>query len=645
FRELQTSYVLSCVRAHLRGAYPDDEVEAAVASWLATRYADGAEAARWPLYVVAEKILARGERLPEDWAVDGTTGYDFANAATGLFVDAANRRAFDAIYSTFVGQRIDFRNVVNASKKMIMLVALASEISVLGHQLNRISEGHRWYRDFTVGSLTFALREVIAALPVYRTYVGGDEPGSVSRRDQAYVQAAVAEAKRRNPRTAESLFDFLGDTLLLRTATHFRPEARAELASFVRKVQQVTGPVMAKGVEDTAFYVYNRLVALNEVGGEPDQFGTSVVAFHRQNAERLRRRPHTMVTTATHDTKRGEDVRTRVAVLSELPREWRSALRRWAILNRRKKTVVDGQPAPDRNDEYLLYQTLLGAWPIEPLDAAGFAAFRARIVAYMEKATREAKVHTSWVNPNEPYDAAVHTFVERLLPDGGEDPFLDDFRPVQRRVAFYGQLNGLVQALLKHTAPGVADTYQGTELWDLSLVDPDNRRPVDYARRRALLADLQARTESDGGDLRALARELLAADYDGRVKLYVVYRALTFRRAHAALFAHGGYQPLEAGGTKREHVVAFARTLDDSRAVVVAPRLVVRLTGGVERPPCGEAVWQDTWLALPHERADQAYRDRFTGAVLAVGHDGGVPGLPLAEVCRDFPLALLERVG
>ncbi|MBI3977920.1 MAG: malto-oligosyltrehalose synthase, partial [Chloroflexi bacterium] len=320
FRQLQESYVLRRIQARLPAGRHQDRLAQAVATCLANRSAqrDPAETPAWPLYVVAEKILGEHESLPDDWAVDGTTGYDFLNAANGIFVDGRNREAFDQIYSRFIGTPINFRTLANSNKKMVMLVSLASEINALSHQLERIAEKNRRVRDFTLNSLTFAIREVIACLPVYRTYITGVTPGPVER-DHLSIEAAVAEAKKRNPRTAESIFDFIRDTLLLRNVQDFAAQDRTKLADFVMKFQQVTGPVMAKGVEDTAFYVYNRLVSLNEVGGAPEQFGVSVAAFHRQNAERSRRWPHSLLATSTHDTKRGEDVRARISVLSEIP--------------------------------------------------------------------------------------------------------------------------------------------------------------------------------------------------------------------------------------------------------------------------------------------------------------------------------------
>ncbi|HEY8503611.1 MAG TPA: malto-oligosyltrehalose synthase, partial [Gemmataceae bacterium] len=413
-----------------------------------------------PLYVVAEKILSEGEQLPEHWAVDGTTGYDFLNLLNGLFVAGRNEEAFDVIYREFAGPPPDFRQLVNSTKKMIMLISMASEINSLSHQLDRIAERNRQYRDFTLNSLTFALREVVACLPVYRTYI--TSPEDVTLRDRLLVENTIEEAKQRNPRTFESVFDFIGDTLLLRNLDRFPEGDRPMLIDRVMRFQQVTGPVMAKGVEDTAFYIYNRLVSLNEVGGHPVHFGVSLEAFHEQTAERLRRWPHSMLASSTHDTKRSEDVRARLNVLSEIPEEWREALFSWSQINAPRLTTLDDQLAPAANDQYLLYQTLVGAWPPGEMTREEFAEFRRRISDYMLKAVKEAKARTSWVNPVEEYDQAVADFVAKLLPDEREgDAFLTHFLPFQKRVAFFGYFNSLAQVLLKVASPGVPDFYQG----------------------------------------------------------------------------------------------------------------------------------------------------------------------------------------
>ena len=362
--------------------------------------------------------------------------------------------------------------------------------------------------------------------------------------------------ERRNPTVNVSVFDFVRDALLLRYPAAADPEERAERRHFAMRFQQITGPVTAKGVEDTAHYRYNRLVSLNEVGSDPARFGEPTAVFHDKNARRLARWPDTLLCTATHDTKRGEDVRARINVLSEVPELWSAEVRRWRAIARRFKREVDGQAAPDPNDEYLLYQTLVGAWPQRDADES-LEVFTDRIRAYMEKATKEAKVHTSWVNPYLAYDDAVRGFVTRLLAPGS--PFIDASRPFREAVARAGAVNSLAQTLLKITAPGIPDFYQGSELWDLSLVDPDNRRPVDFARRRSALDGLAARIAAESADSSGLASELLAAWPDGLVKLYVIHRALTLRRDRARLFGVGAYVPLTAVGAHAEHVVAFAR--------------------------------------------------------------------------------------
>lgn len=598
----------------------------------------GAPIAR-PLYLVVEKILTNGEYLPRTWPVHGTTGYEFAHVVNGLFVDSTTRKALDDIYAGFIGNRLDPRDVIYEAKKLIMATALSSEIGVLTHQLNRISEQDRRTRDFTRNSLSRAITEVIACFPVYRTYIREcAEP--VERRDRSSIETAVAQAKQRNPATESSIFDFIRDVLLLRYPENSSQHRREQWCNFVKKFQQTTSAVMAKGLEDTAFYRYNRLVSLNEVGGDLEQFGVSVATFHHHNVEYQRRWPYTLLATSTHDSKRSEDVRARINVLSELPREWRAALSRWSRLNRRKKVLLDGQPAPDRNDEYLLYQTLLGTWPLTAMDAEAYEAFRERIAAYMLKAAREAKVHTSWLNPHAAYDEAVGHFVRAILDDAGDNPFLDDFRRFQGRVAHYGIFNSLAQTLLKIASPGVPDIYQGNELWEFNLVDPDNRRPVDFERRATLLKALQQRAK---GDLVALARELAASKEDGRIKLYLTACALRYRRDHPDLFTLGEYVPLEGDGEKAQHLCAFLRRHGDDVAIAVVPRLIVGLTQGVPVAPLGPAIWQETVLLLPEVYAGCRFRNIFTGETVQAGGQDRRPGLPLAAVFATFPVALLER--
>lgn len=614
-----------------------------------------------PLYVVAEKILGRGEVLPTSWPIHGTTGYDFSHTLNGIFVDAANRKAFDSLYASFIDPRpTSFRDLVNSSKKMIMLISLASEVNELAFSLKRIARRHRWYRDLTLNSLTYAVREVIAALPIYRTYLDGENPPD--DHDRGAIAAAVAEAKRRNPRTASTLFDFVRRVLLLDYLDDVTDEERAEWVNFVMRFQQTSGPVMAKGVEDTAFYVYNRLLSLNEVGGDPEQFGVSPTVFHLQNRSRAETWPHSMLAGSTHDSKRSADVRARLNVLSEIPKRWRTSLSTWSRQNRTKKTVLDGQGAPDRNDEYFIYQTLLGAWPLEPMTPELFGEFRQRIQQYVQKAVREAKVHSSWVNPNAEYDEATARFVERLLSGGQTRGFLASLLTFQQFVAYYGMINSLGQTLLQLTSPGVPDLYQGNELWEFALVDPDNRRPIDYPRRVAALSDLRARianAESPSGrsafgsrpepagsgqsTLTALVRDLLANWKDGRIKLYLIHRALETRRNDPEAFTTGTYLPLEPEGSVRDHVVAFARLTGAAEYVSVAPRLSVGLTRGNQTLPLGSDVWEDTALVVPGGMSGVAYENRLTGQRHVTRDSRGRAVLALADVLADCPVALLRR--
>ncbi|MEI7770517.1 MAG: malto-oligosyltrehalose synthase [Chloroflexales bacterium] len=591
-----------------------------------------------PIYIVVEKILSLGESLPEDWAVSGTTGYDFLNELNGIFVDQAARRTLDRLYADVAGPQPAYANLANSKKKEIMLVSLASEINALSHALDQLTEHNRRYRDFTLNSLTFAIREVIACLPIYRTYITG--PDTITQRDVRYIEAAVREARRRNPRTAAAIFDFLCDTLTLRNLGSFAAEAREDVLRFVMKFQQISGPVMAKGVEDTSFYVYNRLVSLNEVGGHPEHFGDTLGGLHQRAAARAARWPQAMLASTTHDTKRSEDVRARINVISELPREWRQLVTRWGRLNAAKRAEGEAGPMPSRNDEYLLYQTLVGAWPEIAGPASVPAGFKERIAAYMEKATREAKVHTSWINPSPGYDAAVQGFVAEILNGRRSRAFIESIGAFSRKVAFFGRINSLAQTLIKLTAPGVPDIYQGSELWDLSLVDPDNRRPVDYGLRAQILAELRER--EGAGDLAGLAVELLEQAGDGRIKLYLTERALGLRRERPALFAEGGYTPLEAVGEKAEHVAAFSRRLSDAEAISVAPRLSLRLACGEQRPPLGE-LWGETWLPLPGVAAGTAYTNILTGEVLAAQERDNATGLAMRDALAIFPVALLVR--
>ena len=589
-----------------------------------------------PLYVVVEKILAGHERLPQRWPIFGTTGYTFAKAVNDLLVDADNERSIERIYAAFIGEKQDFAEIVYRSKKLIMRSAMAGELHVLASQLSRIALASRNTCDFTVNSLRDALGEIVACFPVYRTYV---TPESSSEDDRRYIDWAVALAKKRSPAADLSVFDFVREVLTGAAATGRQPEEAQHVFAFAMRFQQYTAPVMAKGVEDTAFYIYNRLVSLNDVGSDPRTFGASVSAFHRANQERALRWPHTMLASSTHDSKRSEDVRARIDVLSEIPLEWLRRLRRWRRLNRSNKRLVDGAPAPSRHDEYLLYQTLLGIWPLEPQDAAGLALLQERVAASMLKAVREAKLMTSWLNPHGEYEEALAAFVASLLAGTSKNRFLADFLPFQQRVARFGLFNSLSQTLLKFASPGVPDLYQGNELWRFNLVDPDNRQPVDYALRQALLGEIVRAGALPGAKLANWARGLLETMEDGRVILYLTWRCLNVRRRLPALFQGGIYLPLRITGACAEHVCAFARRSERQAAIVIAPRLFVRLMGEAALP-LGAVVWQDTCVELPADLAGMGLTNALTGESCPLQHQNGKTSLPLAAALAQFPVAL-----
>lgn len=586
----------------------------------------------WPLYLVIEKIAAAYERINETWPVHGTTGYRFMNLVNGLFIDGTAKGKLDRQYRAFVRDATAFEDIAYRSKHIIMRTALASELTVLANRLAHLAQRDRRTRDFTLNTLRRALAEVIACFPVYRTYIV-DKPSSEDRR---YVEWAVSTAKRRSRTAVVTLFDFVL-SVLLGEASRGDGEHATEAREFTRKFQQFTSPVNAKGVEDTAFYIYNRLVSLNDVGGDPTSFGYAVSTFHGASQDRAAKWPHTMLATSTHDNKRSEDTRARINVLSELPAEWRLALRRWSRLTRRRKREVDGKSAPSGNDEYLLYQTLVGTWPAGALSEGALATYRERIQAYMTKAVREAKVESSWMNVNTEYEAALAGFVDALLGRIDNNPFLQDFVAFHRRIAWLGMLNSLSQALIKFTSAGVPDLYQGNELWDFSLVDPDNRRRVDYAQRIRLLEEMKKRVAAEGVPGATQDNALFATPEDGRPKLLLTWRALQARREHPNLFRDGDYLPLNAAGDRSENVVAYARRGRNQGAIVIAGRLFARLAAEPGDLPLGAAAWGDTSVHAHFLPVRTQLRHVFTGRSVPL-HDGR---LLLRDAFADFPAALL----
>ncbi len=586
-------------------------------------------------YLIAEKILTGNERLPKQWPIDGTTGYEFANLVNGLFVDRSAAEKLERIYRSFTGISAEFADVVYLCKRHILKVVLASELNVLANLLSRIALASRYTCDFTLNSLRSALGEIIASFPVYRTYVNGPE---VSDEDRRYVEKAVVAAKKRSNAADLSVFDFVQRILLIDVYGSDPGWNNQAVLRFSMKFQQVTAAVMAKGLEDTAFYRYNRLVSLNEVGANPSRFGTTVEDFHRANQERLACWPDSMLASSTHDSKRSEDVRARINVLSEMPRLWLLHLRRWRDWNRGKKRQIDDQAAPTRNDEYLLYQTLIGTWPSEPLDDTGWKAFTERIEQYALKAAREAKEHSSWANTNGEYESALVDFTHAILDRSSHNTFLADFEKAARRVARIGAFNSFSQTLLKLTSPGVPDIYQGNEILEFNLVDPDNRRPVDYDHRRDLLATLQRETASTQ-ELPARVRDLISAPDSNAAKQYLTWKTLTFRRQQPDLFQRGSYIPLHVAGEKSEHVVAFARQHERGTIIVAVPRLSARLMGESHDSVCEETIWRDTTLEIPRDGVT-CYHNLFTGECLPLRPDAE-PRIPVSDLFRNFPVAVL----
>jgi (1->4)-alpha-D-glucan 1-alpha-D-glucosylmutase len=596
-----------------------------------------------PLYLIVEKILVGGEQLSTDWPVHGTTGYELAALIDALLVDSRGEGPLDRCYRDFAGEVRPLAEEIYAAKRLVMRNLLSSELHVLASELSRIAETDPHTRDYTLDALRDALTEVVAGFPVYRTYIS--EKGA-STRDRNQVLKAVSEARRRSQAPDLSVFGFVRDVLLTDIAKGKPDDYRARVLRLAMKFQQYTGPVTAKGVEDTAFYRYHRLVSLNEVGGEPERFGISIETFHRVNDRRRETWPHAMLAGSTHDNKRSEDVRARLHVLSELPEEWWEHVERWALLHRRFRRDMDDGTWPDANTEYLLYQTLLGAWPPEltvgGLEGGSLDAFRERIVRYMQKAVREAKVHTAWTNENPAYEAALVAFIEAIIDPERNGIFFEDLLPFQRRVARLGFFNSLSAALLRLTAPGVPDIYQGSELWSFSLVDPDNRRPVDFVLRQSLLDSLQEPTSS-GGPRTDLVQGLVENLPDGRAKLYLIRRALELRRSSPDLFAQGDYRPLEVEGTHAERLCAYARPHAGHAIIALAPRLLAGLVPPERETadPFTDVGWASTFVEVP----TAILRDELSGITLHASIRDRRYVLCAADVLRSFPVGLLSSEG
>jgi len=579
------------------------------------------------LYIVVEKILDLEEEPPSEWPVQGTTGYDFLNYVNGLFCKKEHEREFNRIYTSFSGLNVPYAELVSEKKRLILGKHMAGDVDNLAHLMKAISSRDRHGSDITIYGLKRALVEVMAQFPVYRTYIG---KGISREMDYAYIAAAIEKAKKSSPGLLNEL-QFIGRFLLLDFGVYLSEEEKDLWIQFGMRFQQFTGPLMAKGFEDTTLYVYNRLLSLNEVGSNPQKFGISVGEFHHFIEKRSHHWPHSLNATSTHDTKRGEDVRARINVLSEIPREWERNINSWSKTNRRKKRKIHGRSVPDKNDEYFLYQTLIGAFPF---DGEGESQiFRERVKQYIIKAVREAKVHTAWLKPDTDYENVFVSFVEEILSPNAGNIFLSEFVPFQKKVAHYGIFNSLSQILIKITSPGVPDFYQGTELWDLSLVDPDNRRPVDFESRGAFLREIR---EKESGNLLDLINTLLRTREDGRVKLFLIYRALKARNERPEVFRNGAYVPLEVAGRFKDHIIAFARKQGKEWAITIVPRFLTTLIREGE-DPFGLEIWEDTHISFP-EGIAQGWKNMITGQQVNDGRK-----LIIGEVLTHFPVALLMK--
>ena len=582
-------------------------------------------------YLLVEKILAQDERLPAVWPVDGTTGYDYLNHANGIFTYRDNASTLEQIYSHFIGKELTFADVVVEKKRLVMNSLLGVEVRALGRQLAELAGDDRYARELPRSELISALIETTACLPIYRTYARNlDMPDD----SKLVLERAIAKARTAKPHLNPACFDFLRDVLLLLAPPHVLSRQREARLSFVMRWQQFTGPIVAKGVEDTALYVYYPLVSLNEVGGDAQP---SAAASREQFLDFLAQRqahwPHSMNATTTHDTKRSEDVRARINVLSEIPEQWEAHLKRWAEFNAVHKPDLIGQRVPYANEEYFLYQTLLG---IYPADGKPSESLLQRLQDHVVKATREAMVHTRWTRPNLAHEQALTEFVESVLSPGKSRKFLADFLAFHASIAFFGMINSLSQTLLKITCPGVPDFYQGSELWDLRLVDPDNRRPVDFELSMNSLSELR----HERRDPIQQVSDLLAHWPDGQIKLWLIHQALRFRSQHLSLFLEGQYLPLQVSGSRSDCAVSFLRRRDQNLAIVVVPRWLAHTQSPPGRIPPPE-FWGDTLLHLPSP-APLLWRNVLTSEPIVASRSDDNVSVKLGDILRHLPVGLLS---
>ncbi|NLF84411.1 MAG: malto-oligosyltrehalose synthase [Candidatus Gastranaerophilales bacterium] len=586
-----------------------------------------------PVYIVAEKILAPFEKLPRNWAISGTVGYEFLNDLTRVLVNGDNSKRVSKIYERFIGKVIDFDELVIECKKIIMKTSLTSELSTLSNHLSRIFERYYSSRDYTLNNIRDALTEIIACFPVYRTYIS---PEDKNDKAEDYIKWAIGLAKKRTTYADPSIFDFIEKILIVEPDEEKDSPGYADILYFTMKFQQYTSPLMAKGLEDTSFYRYNRLIALNEVGGEPSIFDISVNDFHNNNIKRLEKTPCGLLNTSTHDTKRSEDARARICVLTEIPDKWHNLINKLSRINKFRKIKIDNVLSPDRNDEYLFYQTLLAIYPCKILSDAEKDDIMQRIERYMIKAMREAKVHTSWVNINSQYEEATIGYIRKILSSPDNHPFWKEFMPFLKEIAHVGALNSVFQVVLKLTCPGVPEIYQGSEVLKFTLVDPDNRNPVDYELLRQNFAEIRHSLNEPNNRADNWHEELLPLN-SGRMKLFYTAAILNFRQKNKNLFRYGNYVPIEAEGVMKNHVIAFARHYGNECAIVVVPRCVYGMVTDSEPLPVGHKNWQDTKITLPNDFSEYSFKDIITGTRFEnIGKS-----LNIGDILNKLPAAVL----
>lgn len=571
-------------------------------------------------YIIVEKILTDAEMLPHQWPVQGTTGYDFLNNSNAVFSCVKNEKKFDYIYAKFTGTSSTYSNIVLEKKRLIIGKYMAGDVDSLARFLKKISSRDRYGSDMTLYGLRRVLVELLAFFPVYRTYVNRE---NYRETDRVLMRNFLSVVKENNPVFLNEL-EFI-EKFFLFEGTEPAPE---QWINFVMRFQQYTGTLMAKGFEDTAIYVYNRLLSRNEVGSNPGIFGISKETFDGFCAARSSKWPHTLNATSSHDTKRGEDARARLNVLSELPGEWIGKLNHWSRVNSKAKAIVKGHGAPSKNDEYFLYQSILGHFPF---DDRQYREFIRRLKEYIIKSVREAKVHTAWLKPDSDYENAYLSFIDEITRPSMDNEFITDFLPFQKTVSYYGIFNSLSQILIKITAPGVPDFYQGTELWDLNFVDPDNRRAVDFKSREKMLDEILTVPPKD---YNGYIQRLLKSYSDGRIKLFLIHTALKARNENAGLFENGCYVPIESKGKLKGHVLAFARQFNNQWSITVVPRFLAGIISEGEYP-FGKKIWRDTYLELP-TTGPQKFEEKITRRIFSAGKT-----IPVSEILTSFPAALL----